>query len=70
MEKMLTLSPKEFSKLLAKNPGQPAAQKTDMDTEAFYYQHVSLTLHRRKPPALTIFRTGQQADDAVSTRLL
>ena len=41
MEKMLTMSPKEFSKLLVKNPGKPAAQKTDMDTEAFYYQHVS-----------------------------
>ncbi|ORX36075.1 mitochondrial protein Pet127-domain-containing protein [Kockovaella imperatae] len=39
MEKMLTLEPEEFAKLLKKNPGEPNAQQQDVSTEAFYYQH-------------------------------
>ena len=41
MEKMLTLEPKEFAKLLNANEGDSDAQKAEISTEAFYYQHVS-----------------------------
>lgn len=41
MEKMLTLEPNEFAKLLKANEGDPSSREDELRTEAFYYQHVS-----------------------------